>query len=108
MHLSIGRPTQWLSGSSWEHCAWKIGLMLFMKKALTFITNISNGLVEPVGMIERGKHEYEVRSCFSKSTLLLCVPVFPALQFATFDNVTVMLWCRQYHQLSYAALETRN
>ncbi|KAL4147445.1 hypothetical protein PRNP1_011201 [Phytophthora ramorum] len=62
---------------------------------LVFITGIGDGLAEPVG-ITWGKHKYKTRSCFSKNKYTrswegsACVfvsgLVFPALQYAAFDN----------------------
>ncbi|GMF21960.1 unnamed protein product [Phytophthora lilii] len=62
---------------------------------LVFITGIGDGLAEPVG-ITWGRHKYKTRSCFSKNKytrswegsacVFLSGLVFPALQYAAFDN----------------------
>uniref|UniRef100_M4BHU9 Dolichol kinase n=1 Tax=Hyaloperonospora arabidopsidis (strain Emoy2) TaxID=559515 RepID=M4BHU9_HYAAE len=62
---------------------------------LVFITGIGDGLAEPVG-ITWGRHKYKTRSCFSTNKYTrswegsACVfvsgLVFPALQYAAFDN----------------------
>ncbi|KAL7681448.1 putative HECT domain-containing protein [Plasmopara halstedii] len=62
---------------------------------LVFITGIGDGLAEPVG-ITWGRHKYKTRSCFSRNTytrswegsacVFLSGLVFPALQYAAFDN----------------------
>jgi len=67
---------------------------------LVFITGIGDGLAEPVG-ITWGKHKYKTHSCFSKKKYMrswegsACVfmsgLIFPALQYADFDNFTQVL-----------------
>ncbi|TMW66811.1 hypothetical protein Poli38472_014123 [Pythium oligandrum] len=67
---------------------------------LVFITGIGDGLAEPVG-IAWGKHKYKTRGCFSKNKYTrswegsACVfmsgMIFPALQYADFDNFTQVL-----------------
>jgi dolichol kinase len=62
---------------------------------LVFITGIGDGLAEPVG-ITWGTHKYKTHSCFSKNKytrswegsacVFLSGLVFPALQYAAFDN----------------------
>jgi dolichol kinase len=67
---------------------------------LVFITGIGDGLAEPVG-ITWGKHKYKTRGCFSKkkytrswegsACVFISGLVFPALQYADFDNFTQVL-----------------
>ncbi|KAG7378762.1 hypothetical protein PHYBOEH_000208 [Phytophthora boehmeriae] len=67
---------------------------------LVFITGIGDGLAEPVG-ITWGMHKYKTHSCFSKNKytrswegsacVFLSGLVFPALQYAAFDNFTQVL-----------------
>ncbi|KAF4315134.1 hypothetical protein G195_011256, partial [Phytophthora kernoviae 00238/432] len=73
------------------------GALVFI---LVFITGIGDGLAEPVG-ITWGKHKYKTHSCFSKNKytrswegsacVFLSGLVFPALQYAAFDNFTQVL-----------------
>ncbi|CAI5739694.1 unnamed protein product [Peronospora farinosa] len=74
---------------------WLFGAQGALTFILVFITGIGDGLAEPVG-ITWGRHKYKAYSCFSKNKYIrswegsACVfmsgLVFPALQYAAFDN----------------------
>ncbi|OQS07505.1 hypothetical protein THRCLA_00479 [Thraustotheca clavata] len=74
---------------------WLFGEQGALTFIIIFITGIGDGLAEPVG-IAWGKHKYKTRSCFStrkytrswegSSCVFLSGMIFPALQYANFDN----------------------
>ncbi|RHZ38387.1 hypothetical protein DYB31_013488 [Aphanomyces astaci] len=67
---------------------------------IVFITGIGDGLAEPVGIMW-GKHKYKTTACFSSraytrswegsACVFLSGMIFPALQYADFDNFTQVL-----------------
>ncbi|EQC34316.1 hypothetical protein SDRG_08089 [Saprolegnia diclina VS20] len=67
---------------------------------IVFITGIGDGLAEPVGIMW-GKHKYKTRALFStrkytrswegSACVFLSGMIFPALQYANFDNFTQVL-----------------
>ncbi|KAG9402633.1 hypothetical protein AC1031_007241 [Aphanomyces cochlioides] len=67
---------------------------------IVFITGIGDGLAEPVGIMW-GKHKYKTTACFSSraytrswegsACVFLSGMIFPALQYANFDNFTQVL-----------------
>ncbi|CAH0480121.1 unnamed protein product [Peronospora belbahrii] len=79
---------------------WLFGAHGALTFILVFITGIGDGLAEPVG-ITWGRHKYKAYSCFSRNKYIrswegsACVfmsgLVFPALQYAAFDNFRQVL-----------------
>ncbi|CAK4083034.1 unnamed protein product [Aphanomyces euteiches] len=67
---------------------------------IVFITGIGDGLAEPVGIMW-GKHKYKTTACFASraytrswegsACVFLSGMIFPALQYADFDNFTQVL-----------------
>ncbi|KAF0684372.1 hypothetical protein As57867_023575, partial [Aphanomyces stellatus] len=67
---------------------------------IVFITGVGDGLAEPVGIMW-GKHKYKTTACFStraytrswegSACVFLSGMIFPALQYANFDNFTQVL-----------------
>lgn len=76
---------------------WLLGQDGALTFIIVFITGIGDGLAEPVG-ITWGKHKYKTRGCFSSrrytrswegsACVFLSGMIFPALQYASFDNFT--------------------
>jgi dolichol kinase len=79
---------------------WLFGEQGALTFIIIFITGIGDGLAEPVG-IAWGKHKYKTRGCFSprrytrswegSACVFLSGMIFPALQYANFENFSQVL-----------------
>ena len=76
---------------------WLLGEEGALTFIIVFITGIGDGLAEPVG-ITWGQHKYMTSSCFSSrkytrswegsACVFLSAMIFPAFQYANFENFT--------------------